>query len=333
MNEKNMGDRLKSRLAYIDNIKGFGMLLVVFGHVLYRYSTLAEYESNLFMSFVVLFYMKMFFFFSGYVYTFKDQSVKMFVWHSFKSLVYPCLIIWGGNIIALLGIKWLSGQSLELNIPREEYVNFYWFCKCLFVSRVVLYLSLKPFKLSKHYVMISFMLNIALLFLLYVLPSGYEIPWGFKSIHIFYVLGYVFKEKNIFEKVNSGVAIPLSFFMVIVLSTIKYSIGGSSAEWLKISSVLIAYPVIFMIYYIFKIIANHSIWLLTSCGTNSLLLYIIHICLLSISSSVIDLIFSIEHVNRVLWICGFFPTLLMISLYVSKYIKYNKVLSKFILLK
>ena len=66
-----------TRLPYIDNIKGFGMILVVLGHVINAYSTEESYNSNLFMDFVSIFYMKMFFFFSGFVYLFNNCSLHL----------------------------------------------------------------------------------------------------------------------------------------------------------------------------------------------------------------------------------------------------------------
>ena len=86
-----------TRLPYIDNIKGFGMILVVLGHVINAYSTEESYNSNLFMDFVSIFYMKMFFFFSGFVYLFKESKCSQFIIESFKTLIWPCLIIWGGQ--------------------------------------------------------------------------------------------------------------------------------------------------------------------------------------------------------------------------------------------
>lgn len=84
-----------TRLPYIDNIKGFGMILFVLGHVINAYSTEESYNSNLFMDFVSIFYMKMFFFFSGFVYLFKESKCSQFIIESFKTLIWPCLIIWG----------------------------------------------------------------------------------------------------------------------------------------------------------------------------------------------------------------------------------------------
>ena len=88
-----------TRLPYIDNIKGFGMILVVLGHVINAYSTEESYNSNLFMDFVSIFYMKMFFFFSGFVYLFKESKCSQFIIESFKTLIWPCLIIWGGQYV------------------------------------------------------------------------------------------------------------------------------------------------------------------------------------------------------------------------------------------
>lgn len=86
----------RQRLPYIDNVKGFGICLVVLGHVMNAFSTDEMYDNNLFMDFVSTFYMKMFFFFSGYVYLFRGGDISGFIKKSFISLIWPCLVIWGG---------------------------------------------------------------------------------------------------------------------------------------------------------------------------------------------------------------------------------------------
>lgn len=72
------------------------MLLVVLGHTMHAYSSKEMYADNMFMDFVATFYMKMFFFFSGFIYIFRDTSIVGFIKKSFVSLIWPCLAIWGG---------------------------------------------------------------------------------------------------------------------------------------------------------------------------------------------------------------------------------------------
>ena len=63
----NKKESILSRITYIDNVKCFGMLLVVLGHTYYEMAPLEEYNANIPMDFVPIFYMKMFFFYAGFV--------------------------------------------------------------------------------------------------------------------------------------------------------------------------------------------------------------------------------------------------------------------------
>lgn len=319
-----------TRLPYIDNIKGFGMILVVLGHVINAYSTDESYNSNLFMDFVSIFYMKMFFFFSGFVYLFKESKCSLFIIESFKTLIWPCLIIWGGNMLGIMLIRIMHGDSPWFTLPKSEYIDFYWFCKCLFLSRIVLFLSCKLSSQKKNSILRVLFLNTLLVIILY-LPIGFEIPWGFKTIHLYYVLGYVAKSYNVFEQKKIYI-IPISVLLLLIMCIIRYGINPCPLVY-KMTSVFLPIPIIALIHYIFKYILNKGMFLLTGIGKKSLMIYLLHLCILSFFYHILDYyvdrscLYSVES-----WII-IFTFILIVSYLGAKYLLENRTLHKIIFLK
>lgn len=81
------------RIQYLDNLKGFAILLVVLGHCVQ--STVTGYDDNPIFKVIYSFHMPLFFMISGYVsykYSFSwRQSVSK---RAYQLLVPYC--IWGG---------------------------------------------------------------------------------------------------------------------------------------------------------------------------------------------------------------------------------------------
>lgn len=141
LNRKNevnsdIGSTAPTRLAYLDILKGIGIILVVMGHI---------YRNTIFYSFVYSFHMPLFFFAAGCVY--KCRSVLVDLKRRAQTIVIPyfsfgllTLLYWqllerrfressmsfGGAVIGLL-----SGQYdyLDFNVHL-------WFLPCFFITVV-----------------------------------------------------------------------------------------------------------------------------------------------------------------------------------------------------
>ncbi|WP_291587570.1 acyltransferase family protein [Bacteroides sp.] len=194
------------RIDWIDYGKVIGIYLVVLGH------------TNLFFSFkdgIYIFHMPVFFFISGYLFSFSRNPVyKDFVKKRFRQLIIPYVWI---NIITYLFWFVLGrhfGDDANANIPWYDPLIGallgngsklihdvpIWFLVCLFVVENLFYLL---FKRIKHF-WIGLIIFIMVAYLNYTF-NPYLMPFSFNTAivaMIFYVFGYMMKEKEFFRKSN-----------------------------------------------------------------------------------------------------------------------------------
>ena len=83
---------MKERLLYIDNLKGFAILLVVLGHCIQFREP--DYDSNWLFRIIYSFHMPLFFIISGYVSHQNDIQIESLVTKRAKQLLLP-YFIWG----------------------------------------------------------------------------------------------------------------------------------------------------------------------------------------------------------------------------------------------
>lgn len=88
---------MKERLTYIDNLKGFLILLVVLGHVIQKMYSPEHFDNNLIFRMIYSFHMALFFMVSGFVTKFAPISIEVLkqrLAKRFMQLVIP-FIVWG----------------------------------------------------------------------------------------------------------------------------------------------------------------------------------------------------------------------------------------------
>ena len=195
------------RIDWVDYGKVIGIYLVVLGH------------TNLFFSFkdgIYIFHMPVFFFISGYLFSFSRNPVyKDFVKKRFRQLIIPYIWI---NIITYLFWFVLGrhfGDDANANIPWYDPLIGallgngsklihdvpIWFLVCLFVVENLFYLLFKRIKK----IWIGLMIFIIVAYLNYTF-NPYLMPFSFNTAivaMIFYVFGYMMKEKEFFRKSNA----------------------------------------------------------------------------------------------------------------------------------
>ena len=123
---------MKERIAYIDRLKGFAILLVVIGHVVQFLYCPNNFDTNIVFRFIYSFHMPLFFILSGMVTNLKLGSVEELcqkVKSRFLQLVVP-FVLWGG--------------ILSLFIIRQSFFNIFiepdtslWFLLVLFEIYVI----------------------------------------------------------------------------------------------------------------------------------------------------------------------------------------------------
>lgn len=134
------------RLAYIDNIKGIGIFLVVLGHI-----TKNVYIIN----FIYSFHIPLFFFISGMLINPSKHSLKDFVINKFKRLIVPYLAFSVISLVIWASAKVMMGEQISIqqqilgilranvNLGDLKFNIPLWFLPCLFVTEILFVLIYK----------------------------------------------------------------------------------------------------------------------------------------------------------------------------------------------
>lgn len=126
---------MKDKIEWIDNIKGFGIICVVIGHI-------THFEN----SFIFLFHIPLFFFISGYLFNFKPTKtyfigktkhllLPYFVYLTL--ILIPQMLIDKQPIIKIISRFLLGGRFLY------TWTGVFWFTTCLFFTQQIINLLQK----------------------------------------------------------------------------------------------------------------------------------------------------------------------------------------------
>ena len=212
---------MKERIAYIDRLKGFAILLVVIGHVVQFLYCPNNFDTNIVFRFIYSFHMPLFFILSGMVTKLKLGSVEELcqkVKSRFLQLVVP-FVLWGG--------------ILSLFIIRQSFFNIFiepdtslWFLLVLFEIYVISIITF--FLLGRK----SWIDNTQLTFLLLCLFVYLEIrilskiSMGLLGLNLvqkyytYFAIGLLIKEFQIMQKnkvgLDWGLVISGMLFLIFV---------------------------------------------------------------------------------------------------------------------
>ena len=265
-----------NRLKYIDWIKGFAMILVVFGHVY------TVYDSR-FRQWIYSFHVPIFFFISGYLLYnsyIKKNEMNYDVIKSIKTIFIPYITFSIFNIIAQALYSHIRNKDVldSIKYQAERLINLRgvtatWFLITLFIVVVLFKFLYKTFKNKKLFI-ISIIILLLIPFIYQNVNSEY-IKALYKSfIALFFFTVGFFSYKYTSEKDIPWLATILMFVGSIICS---YYLGYSN-----LASLNIAKPILFLtsgvvgsvsFLFLFKKIASYNIELksLTYIGTNSLI--------------------------------------------------------------
>jgi len=210
----------KNRINYIDYAKGLAILCVLLGHM--EISPVIKHS-------IYSFHMPLFFILSGYF--LKRQEInKSVIVKNFKALMIPYFVIGGGmclwqlftNYEAFTKLGTSSLASLLLvgcRINGEEIICFVgaiWFLWVLFLSKIYTQYMLK-WKYGGGIICIVAIFSMFFTKLTHIVP-----PLGILqslTVSVFLLMGFMFKEKNIFNKHIKTVVYCFMFVIAIVLMT------------------------------------------------------------------------------------------------------------------
>jgi fucose 4-O-acetylase-like acetyltransferase len=201
---------IKKRIVWIDNIKGFAMLLIILGH---------SFPPDTLKIWVYSFHLPLFFFVSGYL--FKKRPLDETIKRKTKSLLIPYFV----TALLSLPVGYLILRVIGKSATELFYDFFYlngsvgwnvpiWFLVVLFWIEIIF--------------AIIYSLNVSeLLVIALTLVAGYLtytnkifIPFGLNiAIWLlpFYQIGHVFKELKVIEKIGkieTKILIPVGVMLI-----------------------------------------------------------------------------------------------------------------------
>lgn len=193
------------RIAWIDILKGIGIIFVVLGHVIHN---------DMIFNWIYSFHMPLFFFAGGYLYK-KDTNILRNIKHKFRSIMVPYFSF---GLLTLLywylierkfrdSSQTLGEAFLGLLSGEYQYLDFnvhLWFLPCFFLV-VVIYNILNCLFEEKWVMLISVVM--ALIHSFITLP---ELIWGAEKVFqyiIFFSVGRCLNELMIDNKVGHRILV------------------------------------------------------------------------------------------------------------------------------
>ena len=193
-----------NRIGYIDAIKGFAIILVVFGHCV---------SSIYLLRLIYMVHLPIFFFIGGYFLN-TDSDIKSLICNKSKSLLYPYLTF-GFLVIILLTIKSLFigdftakmllkrlfalfyGHHIWIHESNTNYIGALWFLPCLFCSEIIAALIIKAKRNSIKILLCTLFFAIGIIASLPSVGSRVRLPLAFdvSCVACFIVIsGYLFRK-------------------------------------------------------------------------------------------------------------------------------------------
>lgn len=215
----------KKRAEWVDLLKGIGIILVVYGHVILGvHDAGIGFKSDIYFmqhSVIYTMHMPLFFFLSGlFASKWAQRKKKTAFLQKFKSLIIP-YFLWGiiqGTIMSILSSYTNNGTSWDaiLLLPIKPFAQF-WFLYDLFFIFIVYFILNKL--VSEKWIAI-----LALFFAVISPLLHYWELWRITYYFVFFFAGVLFMKSNIYSKIKkNNVFIMMLFFITINIIFYKVS--------------------------------------------------------------------------------------------------------------
>lgn len=287
------------RLNWVDSLKGFGILLVVLGHIQTNHLLFFNFDSQTKDIYIYSFHMPLFFFISGFLFNSEKwmSKAKEFVLARIKNIVLPYINYMAISVLFWiicawmfnLKIQFLGLQPIEM-IYRLLYANAnvfsdinyaLWFLPALFIVEILYFLIVKLVKYK--FLICSVIIIFVGIASFYRYPA--ILPWHINSALFalpFFAGGHYFR--YVYQKVVNN--IPL----VVLITSIHFILAFSywfDMQLCNISNIPLFYVIGFsgIITYVFllstlgkyKIKSQTLNWI----GQNSLIVMCTHVLVIS----------------------------------------------------
>ncbi|MCR5610008.1 MAG: acyltransferase [Lachnospiraceae bacterium] len=212
----------KKRVAWVDLIKGYAMLLVFMVHV--------DFVPREYMRIINPVFLSAFFFASGYTFSVKRKFGEFFI-NKVRTILVPFLFFGVINILATQVITLSEQEPL-----KEQLVNFFlqirgkgdelWFLACIFVVFIVFYPIVKY--IHNVYVFIILITIMSLTDVIYTVNGGGPLPWHLQLIGVscfFMGLGNLYKrywEEKMEHFMGNGVFAIISVIVYALFIILNY---------------------------------------------------------------------------------------------------------------
>lgn len=200
----------ENRIFWVDITKGILIILIVLGHV---------FKDGIIRMCIFSFHVPAFFFLSGYCY--KKYPNKEFLARKLKTIVVPYIVFSILSIAIVYCASFLKPSLcniLDCGIISNLKVMLYgnskpdvmkynqplWFLTCFFCTNIVCHMIIR---LNKKYLLYAFMFVCVLLGAFFCHFKNIKLPWHFEtsiSMNVWYLIGYIYRSKNIIERLKKN---------------------------------------------------------------------------------------------------------------------------------
>ena len=301
-----MSEMQKNRIAWLDKLKGVGIIAVVFGHALISDIREASFFAETMYKMIYFFHMPLLMFCSGYAYTkySSNNYGRRYIGKKFKKLMIPYIVYSvavvcvfqvlsmipiTGSILARMGIQLggLLGLVKDLLLATNRYATHLWYIYALFLFYCV------------HPVLERFLkkeLIVVLALLLYLIKGHWDfssltILHNFFSVYLWFVLGCYFDGEAIIKSKARmlpcailGLSISFGYELVFIF----YLQGTES--WLKyvwlLCTIAARLLCIYSLFLLFQNDDSRQTFFLAYLGKYSFSIYLFHqpfLCLCVVS--------------------------------------------------
>ena len=214
---------MKERIKWIDVAKGYGIILVIYGHV----------ATDIFATWLYTFHVPLFFFLSGYFFN-PDKKPKEFLYSKSKGLLLPYLTL--GFPIFLINLYFgFNPTDLIMSYAIQQRASTLWFIAALFMQFIIAYTLYKTIqKTAVRWIFILSLSTVALILWHHNIPS---LPWNIDVSMVtlpFFCLGHDLREKVWFKKIlnceHSIIYIAAFLIFSIIGTFIMYSLSKPTVD-------------------------------------------------------------------------------------------------------
>lgn len=340
-----MSNSKNDRISRLDALKGIGIFLVVFGHIIHIPG---------FRTYIWGFHMPIFFFISGIMFKYeKYLSFKCFLLKKIVSLIFPYLFFYISTLTYWILIErnfrgegvpiWTQFIGMIYGTYSMRYMMFngaLWFIPCLFSMGIIYYFFSYLMKANGVAaklggLLIIYMIGISLLHYMPALPQG--ICAACLGIG-FYGVGNIFRKPLIEIDLSYKSLFPM-VICGILLQILLYPYSGADLASLKIPNIYMYMPVGFVgiaVYFCIADVLRES-KILRYMGMNSLVIFTLqepcYRMVLFLFSKMADIPVESIRLNVVYCLFATFVTILFICPAIFLWNKWGKSLQNMMLVK